>query len=207
MFPIWFHKPHFTISSAATSLSFFTCLNLTFYLIVRHLRLADRTAGWQSTINECFPLQKSTDSHFCRTVTFHVFETPEEAPLQSPPPRSWRPEGHSTVMHSLCTDSTGVTAANTSLQTCWHITHTISKRCINHDNTTPSACVCYLCMHECNPGRIVAYWCPLLYWNWERRVLLLQHASPLPSPLRFRKVFVILWLSLYIVAWHRSKVV
>lgn len=84
------------------------------------------------------------------------------------------------------------------LQTCRHSAHTINYQCINHDNTTPSACVCYLCMHECNLGRVIAYWYPLSYWSWKRRVLLLQHLlslllSILGKCLSFSEYLCILW--------------
>lgn len=107
-----------------------------------------------------------------------------------------------------------------SVQTCWlsitHIQTTIAPNmtvCV-----WESVCTCRgACVRGSNSKKFMVYWYSLVYWYlWcSQHVSLfpLQPSSlPLhliyhPSLLWWRKVLFILWVSLYLVAWHWSKVV
>lgn len=194
-----------------------------FYSIVRHLFLDNRRLQWSQ-------LKKSMDSlsFFIFQLSRFLFDTAAtEAPLQSPLERSWWPH------HSLapsCTNwcflwmasMTGllsvqthryITRKETPMHQPWQVTQTSQ-----HVRVCVCARLC-ACMNviQGESRRFIENLCISDPWcSTETREVSLSwscsSSQPFPPPplslsLRFRKVFLILWVSLYIVAWHRSKVV
>lgn len=155
-FPIWFHKKlHLTTSSVGTHLGFqhFTALSGIF----------------SSPTEDCWS-QNSVDSLFFFKLSPFLFDT---AALKS---RYYNhlfrgAGGHSAVVRSSHTDWCGCI---------WHLwqdchlckpadaSHARKHQRINHDKSHKRHSMCVrvrvcvhtpVCMHECNPGRIMAY-----YW-------------------------------------------
>lgn len=191
-----------------------------FYWLIGHLPERGRQDDGRS-ISEQSQLQKSADSHLCWSVTIHLqnFFTPRL-------PRSCH---HDTRVHTSGRprrrSSFPVyrlpwlqTASGTGPQTCWRTTREQRVEPWQHHSmrgtrrVSVRGCLC-LCMNviqgdSCCELKICVVLTPEQKPQDEAHTpdaSFVKHTSP--PPLRFRKVFVILWVSLYIMAWHRSKVV
>lgn len=138
-----------------------------------------RTAGWQSTISPSSPQTLVVEA-----VTFHLWGA------TLPRAHSYHFKQRATAPLRVCVDTGGSADV---------LTDRSSKQQVYHRSHFICACMIVIQGEELHID--------ILCCTKKQRGETSRPPLPPLHLLCLRKFFVILWVSLYIVAWHRSKVV